>query len=85
LRPQRDPDRPLALHSFTVALSWRPNKKSTAADIREAIQLYHELLPLCPEGTYLHSIAAGENGADYMIVGCNNLSADASDEGICLQ
>ncbi|KAG1758165.1 CHAT domain-containing protein [Suillus occidentalis] len=85
LRPQHHPDRPFSLYNFTEALTWRHNKKSTAADIRESAQLYHELLPLCPEGTYLRSIAAGENGADYVIVGCNNLPADASDEGICLR
>jgi hypothetical protein len=62
LRPQRHPDRPLFLYNLTEALTWRHNKKSTAADIREAAQLYHELLPLCPEGTYLRSIAAGKNG-----------------------
>jgi CHAT domain-containing protein/tetratricopeptide (TPR) repeat protein len=87
LRPQRHPDRPLSLHNLTVALSWRLNKKrkGTAADIREAAQLYHELLPLCPEGTYIRSIAAGENGVDSVIVGCNDLPTDASDEGICLR
>jgi CHAT domain-containing protein len=85
LRPQRHPDRPLSLHNLTIALSWRHDKKSTAADICEAAQLYHELLPLCPEGTYLHSIVAGENGVDYVITKCNNLPTDASDEGICLR
>jgi hypothetical protein len=84
LRPQRHPDHPLSLYNLIKALTWR-HKKSTAADIREAAQLYHELLPLCPEGTYLRSIAAGKNGVDYVIVGCNNLPTDASDEGICLQ
>ncbi|KAG1726903.1 hypothetical protein EDD22DRAFT_1017854 [Suillus occidentalis] len=66
LRPQHHPDRPLSLYNLTEALTWRHNKKSTAADIRESAQLYHELLPLCPEGTYLRSIAAGA-GADYVI------------------
>ncbi|KAG1717530.1 CHAT domain-containing protein [Suillus occidentalis] len=47
LRPQRHPDRPLSLYNLTEALTWRHNKKNTAADIREAVQLYHELLPLC--------------------------------------
>ncbi|KAG2033403.1 hypothetical protein BDR03DRAFT_692444, partial [Suillus americanus] len=84
-RPQPHPDHPLSLYNLTEALTWRHNKKSTAADIREAAKLYHELLPLCPEGTYLRSIAAGENGVDYVIVGCNNLPEDASDEGIHLR
>ncbi|KAG2344764.1 hypothetical protein BDR05DRAFT_998790, partial [Suillus weaverae] len=59
--------------------------KDTAADIREAAQLYHELLPFCPEGTYLRSIAAGENGVDHVIRGCIGLPIDASDEGIHLR
>ncbi|KAG2139846.1 uncharacterized protein EDB93DRAFT_1298115 [Suillus bovinus] len=71
LRPQPHPDHPLSLYNLTEALNWRHDKKSTDADIRESAQLYHELLPLCPEGTYLRSIAAGEN--------------DASDEGIHLR
>ncbi|KAG1747023.1 CHAT domain-containing protein, partial [Suillus occidentalis] len=85
LRPQRHPDRPLSLYNLTEALTWRYGKKSTAADIREAVQLYHELLPLCPEGTYLRSIAAGSNGIGYVIGSCNNLPKDASDEGIHLR
>jgi tetratricopeptide (TPR) repeat protein len=85
LRPQRHPDRPLSLYNLTEALTWRHRKKSTAADIREAAQLYHELLPLCPEGTYLRSIAAGNTGVDYVIDECNDLPKDASDEGICLR
>ncbi|KAG1776392.1 CHAT domain-containing protein [Suillus placidus] len=85
LRPQHHPDHPLSVYNLTEALKWRHNKKSTAADIREAAQLYHELLPLCPEGTYLRSIAAGENGVDYVIGGCYNLPIDASEEGICLR
>jgi tetratricopeptide (TPR) repeat protein len=84
LRPQRHPDRPFSLHNLSRALNWRHSKKSTAADIREAAQLYHELLPLCPEGTYLRSIASG-TGADYVIGECNKLPKDASDEGICLR
>ncbi|KAG1721931.1 hypothetical protein EDD22DRAFT_962374 [Suillus occidentalis] len=85
LRPQCHPDRPFSLYSLTESLTWHHNKKGTAADIREAAQLYHELLPLCPEGTYLRSIASGKNGVDYVIVGCNSLPTDASDEGICLR
>jgi CHAT domain-containing protein len=85
LRPQRHPDRPLSLYNLTEALTWRHRKKSTAADIREAAQLYHELLLLCPEGTYLRSIAAGNTGVDYVIDECNDLPKDASDEGICLR
>jgi hypothetical protein len=82
LRPQRNPDHLLSLHILTKALTWRHKKKNTAADIHEAVQLYHELLPLCPEGTSLRSIAAGENGVDYVIDQCISLPTDASDEGI---
>ncbi|KAG2084742.1 uncharacterized protein F5147DRAFT_765194 [Suillus discolor] len=82
LRPQPHPDHPLSLYNLAEALTWRHNKKSTAADIREAPQLYHELLHLCPEGTYLRSIAAGENGVDYVIGECNNLPIDGSDESV---
>ncbi|KAG2099292.1 CHAT domain-containing protein [Suillus discolor] len=85
LRPQHHPDRPLSLFNLAVALSWRHNKTRTAGDIREAAQLYHELLPLCPEGTYLRSIAAGKNSLDYVICGCNGLPPDGSDEGIHLR
>ncbi|KAG1897197.1 CHAT domain-containing protein [Suillus fuscotomentosus] len=85
LRPQHHPDHPLSLYNLTKALTWRHSRKSTAADICEAAQLYHELLPLCPEGTYLRSIAAGGKDVDYVIGGCNNLPTDASDEGIHLQ
>ncbi|KAG1788934.1 CHAT domain-containing protein [Suillus plorans] len=82
LRPQPHPDHPLSLYNLSEVLTWRHNKKSTAADIREAAQLYHDLLPLCAEGTYLRSIAAGKNGVEYVIGGCNNLPTDASPEGI---
>ncbi|KAG1753662.1 CHAT domain-containing protein [Suillus paluster] len=85
LRPQGHPDRPLSLYYLTEALTWRHNEEKTAADIRESAQIYHELLPLCPEGTYLRSIAEGANGVDYVISGCNNLPIDASDEGIRLR
>ncbi|KAG2065827.1 hypothetical protein BDR04DRAFT_1107820 [Suillus decipiens] len=76
LRPQCHPDHALSLRSLTNALTWRHDRKGTASDIREAARLYHELLPLCPEGTYLRSI---------VMVECNNLSTGASDEGIHLR
>ncbi|KAG1785463.1 CHAT domain-containing protein [Suillus plorans] len=85
LRPQHHPDHPLSLFILAVALSWRHNKTRIVGDIREAAKLYHELLPLCPEGTYLHSIAAGKKGVEYVIEECNNLPTDPSDEGIHLQ
>ncbi|KAG1771900.1 CHAT domain-containing protein [Suillus placidus] len=85
LRPQRHPDHPISLYNLATALNRRHNKKSTAADICEAAQLYHELLPLCPEGTYLRSIVEGPNGVDYVVGGCNNLPIDASEEGIYLR
>ncbi|KAG1766620.1 CHAT domain-containing protein [Suillus placidus] len=84
LRPQRHPDHPLSLYNLTKALNWRHDKKSTAADICEAAQLCHELLPLCPEGTYLRSIVEGPR-VDYVVGACNNLPIDASEDGICLR
>ncbi|KAG2114887.1 CHAT domain-containing protein [Suillus cothurnatus] len=85
LRPQHHLDYPLSLYNLTEALTWRHIKKSTTADIREAAHLYRELLPLCPNGTYLRSIAAGPNGVDDVIGRCNNLPKDASDKGIQLR
>ncbi|KAG2094850.1 CHAT domain-containing protein [Suillus discolor] len=85
IRNDPHPDHTLSLYNLTEALNCRHAKKGTAGDIREAAQLYHELLPLCPEGTYLRSIATGEIGVDYVIGGCNNLPKDASDEGIHLR
>ncbi|KAG1774510.1 CHAT domain-containing protein [Suillus placidus] len=76
LRPQPHPNYPLSLYNLAEALHWRHDKKSTAADIRESAQLYHELLPLCPEGTYLRSVAA--DGVDDVITKL------PIDEGVCL-
>ncbi|KAG1747180.1 CHAT domain-containing protein [Suillus paluster] len=84
-RPKGHPDHPLSLYHLTKALRWRHSNQRTTADMRESARLYHELLPFCPEGTYLHSIAVGKNGADYVIAACNNLPTDTSDEGIQLR
>ncbi|KAG1797950.1 CHAT domain-containing protein [Suillus subaureus] len=65
LRPQGHPDHPSSIHHLLKALIWRYSKERTAAYIRECAQLSCKLLPLCPGGTYLCSIAAGGNGADY--------------------
>ncbi|KAG2040824.1 CHAT domain-containing protein [Suillus americanus] len=85
LRPQRHPDHPLSLYNLTKALIWRHNKTNTAADIREAAQICHGLLPLCPEGTYIRSIVAGKYWVNYVIRRCNKLPRDASDEDIHLR
>ncbi|KAG0702288.1 hypothetical protein DFH29DRAFT_1069230 [Suillus ampliporus] len=85
LRPQGHPDHPKSLYHLTEALNWRHDYQHTPADIRESTQLYHELLPLCPEGTYLRSIVAGKNGANYVIGACNKLPTDGSDEDIQLR
>ncbi|KAG2089830.1 CHAT domain-containing protein [Suillus cothurnatus] len=85
LRPQRHPDRLFSLYNLTKALTWRYREKYTAANISEAARLYHELLPLCPESTYLCSSTAGSNGVEYVIGECNKLPTDASDEGIHLR
>ncbi|KAG2092418.1 CHAT domain-containing protein [Suillus cothurnatus] len=81
LHPQGHPDHALSLHDLIRALIWRYNKESTAIYIHESAQLCSKLLPLCPEGTYLHSI--GVDGAvDYVM---NKLPIDTSDEGIHLR
>ncbi|KAG2114099.1 hypothetical protein BD769DRAFT_1363903, partial [Suillus cothurnatus] len=85
LRPEHHLDYSSSLFNLTEALIWRHNKKSTDADIREAAHLYRELLPLCPDGTYLRSITVGENSVDYVIDECNKPPVDASDEGIHLR
>ncbi|KAG1831154.1 CHAT domain-containing protein [Suillus subalutaceus] len=85
LRPRHHPDRPLSLYNLAEALNWRHKKKNIAADIREAAQICHELLPLWTEGTYIRSIVAGEDCVDYVINGCISLPIDASDEGIHLR
>ncbi|KAG1775553.1 CHAT domain-containing protein [Suillus placidus] len=85
LRPQGHPDHTLSLYHLTEALTWRYSKEGTAIYIHECVQLYCKLLPLCPEGTYLHGIAAGANGVECVIRECNNLPTDASDEGIHLR
>jgi hypothetical protein len=55
LRPEHHLDYSSSLFNLTEALIWRYSKKSTTADIREAAHLYRELLPLCPDGTYVAS------------------------------
>ncbi|KAG1769132.1 CHAT domain-containing protein [Suillus placidus] len=85
LRPQGHPDHTISLYCLTEALTWRYRKEGTIVYIHESTQLYCKLLPLCPEGTYLHSVAAGANGVDYVINGCNKLPTDGSDEDIHLR
>ncbi|KAG2139400.1 CHAT domain-containing protein [Suillus cothurnatus] len=85
LRPQGHPDHPLSIYHLTSALIWRYRKERTAVYIRESARLSCKLLTLCPEGTYLRSIAAGADDIDYVIRECNNLPIDASDEGIRLR
>ncbi|KAG2068527.1 hypothetical protein BDR04DRAFT_1079298 [Suillus decipiens] len=82
-RPQDHPDHPLSIYHLVKALIWRFSKeKFNAVYIHESAQLCCKLLPLCPDGTHLYSIAAGKNGVDYVIGECNKLSAEGSDEGI---
>ncbi|KAG1761111.1 hypothetical protein EDD22DRAFT_954350 [Suillus occidentalis] len=63
LRPQGHLDHPLFIYHLTEVLTWRCSKERTAIYIHESAQLSCKLLPLCPEGTYLHDIVAGDNGA----------------------
>lgn len=67
LRPQGHPDHPLFIYHLLQALIWCYSKEGTAVYIQESAQLSCKLLPLCPEGTFLYSIAAGANGIDYVI------------------
>jgi hypothetical protein len=82
LRPQGHPDHPLSIYHLVEALIRHYSKDPTTAYIYESAQLCCKLLPLCPEGTHLHSITAGANGIDYVICECNKLPIDTSDEGI---
>ncbi|KAG1807520.1 CHAT domain-containing protein [Suillus subaureus] len=85
LRPQGHPDRPSSIYHLTEALRLCHIKQDTPPDIRESAPLYHELLALCPEGTYLRSIIAGDDGVDYVIRTCNNLPIDVFDDAIQLR
>ncbi|KAG2148773.1 CHAT domain-containing protein [Suillus clintonianus] len=83
LRPQGYPDYTISLYNIIFALNWYYSKERTTDYIRESWQLCCKLLPLCPEGTYLRSIGV-DSEVDFVINECNNLSIDASDEGILL-
>ncbi|KAG2071367.1 hypothetical protein BDR04DRAFT_1154526 [Suillus decipiens] len=85
LRPQGHLDHSLSIYHLLEALTWRYRKERSAIYIHKSARLSCKLLPLCSGGTYLHSIAAGTNGVDYVICECNNLPTDASDEGIHLR
>ncbi|KAG1818655.1 CHAT domain-containing protein [Suillus subaureus] len=86
LRPQGHPDHPLSIYHLTEALTRRYSKENfTTVYIHESAQLYCMLLPLCPEGTYLHSMVQGVHGVDYVICACNKLPIDAFNEGIHIQ
>ncbi|KAG1780660.1 CHAT domain-containing protein [Suillus placidus] len=85
LQPQGHPDHSLATYHLIKALTWRNSEASTTAYIYESAQLSCKLLPLCPEGTYLHSIVAGADGVDCVIRACIKHPVDASDEGIHLR
>ncbi|KAG1736166.1 CHAT domain-containing protein [Suillus paluster] len=85
LRSQGHPVHPSSLYHLLKALIWRYSQELAAVDIRKSAQIYHELLPLCPEGTYLRTSVVGAGGLDYVISECNNLPIDASDEDIRLR
>jgi hypothetical protein len=81
LRPQGHPDHLLSIyHLIRALISCYGKEKFTAVYIHESARLCCKLLPLCPEGTYLH--AAGANGVSHVICECNELPIDASDEDI---
>jgi hypothetical protein len=72
----------LYVYHLTEALT---RLSPTAHSIGETVQLYHELLSLCPEGTNLRSIAIGKNYVGYVIRQYNNLPIDVSDKAIHLR
>ncbi|KAG2142432.1 CHAT domain-containing protein [Suillus clintonianus] len=84
LRPQGHPDRALSLYCLILALNWCHDREDTAVCIHESAQLCCKLLPLCPEGTYLRSIGI-DSEVDYVILQCNTLPIEASNEGIHLR
>ncbi|KAG2142431.1 CHAT domain-containing protein [Suillus clintonianus] len=84
LRPHGHPDRALSLYCLIRTLIWRYSRERTAVYIHESAQLCCELLPLCPEGTYLRGISL-DNAVNYVIPECNNLPTDASNECIRLR
>ncbi|KAG1844227.1 hypothetical protein F4604DRAFT_1960469 [Suillus subluteus] len=60
LRPQGHPNHPSSIYHLLKALIWRYGKENfTAVYIQECVQLSCKLLPLCPEGTYLHASDEG--------------------------
>ncbi|KAG1746151.1 CHAT domain-containing protein [Suillus lakei] len=84
LRPQGHLDHPLSLYNLATALTWCYSKDSTIAIIHECAQLCCQLLPLCPEGTYLRSFDV-DSAVNYVIGTCIAIPVDASDEGIHLR
>ncbi|KAG2131231.1 uncharacterized protein EDB93DRAFT_1299032 [Suillus bovinus] len=78
LRPQ---GHPLSLCDLIRVLICRHSKESAAIYIHESAQLCSNLLPLCPEGSYLRSMHV-DSVVGYVIC---NLPIDASDEGIHLR
>ncbi|KAG2136723.1 CHAT domain-containing protein [Suillus clintonianus] len=83
LRPHGHPDHTLSLYCLILALNWCYDREDTAVCIHESAQLCCDLLPLCPEGTYLRSIGV-DSQVDYVIPRYNTLPIDASNEGIRL-
>jgi hypothetical protein len=84
MRPQGHPEHPSSIYHILKAI-WCYSKENTTVYIYEFTQLSCKLLPLCPEGTYLRSIAAEANDLNYVIHACNDLLIDTSDKGIRLQ
>ncbi|KAG1725512.1 hypothetical protein EDB19DRAFT_1947052 [Suillus lakei] len=61
LRPPGHPDHLLSNIDLCQAFQHRYSHEQGHADLREAIDLSHYLLPLCVEGSYLHGVALGIN------------------------
>ncbi|KAG0691638.1 CHAT domain-containing protein [Suillus ampliporus] len=78
-RPQGHPDHLLSLCHLAVALGLLSIQQGTTTDPCEATQLCREL------GTYLRSISAGDNVADYVFSACTLLPRVGTDEDIQLR
>jgi hypothetical protein len=76
LNPLGHPDHPVSILDLCMALKMCHSHRKSCADLREVVELYHSLLPLCVEGSYLQLRVIEE---------CNALPGDTSDESIMLR
>ncbi|KAG1741437.1 uncharacterized protein EDB91DRAFT_329093 [Suillus paluster] len=84
--PREHPDHPLYIFNLCRALQKRyiMDQKDHAV-LHEAVELYHSLLPLCAEGSYIYRVALENTGVLYVIEQCNTLPRDPSNESVSLR